>query len=285
MLSMATQTPRRLNQLERELPEGLLVDSGWLAARGYSTSLRSQYVAAGWLEHPARRVYRRRRGPLSWEQVALSLQLVLRQHLVVGGRTALNLQGYVHYVAPQAAEVHLYGPHHPPSWLNTLPLQERFIYHNSRALFASTLPEPELPALNSDGDLHAPHGGTLQAAALRTLPWGQWEWPLVVSGPERAVLELLYELPNRESFHQVDMLMESLTDLSPKRLQWLLGRCRSVKVKRLFFFFADRHAHTWRKRLDRDAVDLGRGKRMLVRGGRFLPDYQITVPKDLEGRS
>jgi hypothetical protein len=282
---MTTQRSRKLNQLEREFPEGLLVDSAWLEARGYSTSLRSQYAAAGWLEHPARRVYRRRRGPLTWEQVVLSLQLMLHQNVVVGGRTALDLQGHAHYLASRTAEVHLFGPHPPPSWLNTLPLQERFVYHNSRALFASTLPEPELPTLDSDGEVTVVNDGALQAAALRTLPWGQWEWPMVVSGPERALLELLDELPNQESFPQVDMVMEGLAELSPKRLQSLLSQCRSIKVKRLFFFFADRHAHTWRNRLDRHAVDLGKGKRMLVKGGRLVPCYQITVPKDLEDRS
>ena len=56
------------------------------------------------------------------------------------------------------------------------------------------------------------------------------------------MLELLDELPERETFHQVDMLMEGLTNLSPRRLQKLLADCRSVKVKRLFFFFADRHS-------------------------------------------
>jgi len=45
-------------------------------------------------------------------------------------------------------------------------------------------------------------------------PWGQWDWPLTLSSPERAVLELMDELPKRESFHQVDMLMEGLTSLN-----------------------------------------------------------------------
>jgi hypothetical protein len=58
-----------------------------------------------------------------------------------------------------------------------------------------------------------------------------------------------------------------------------------VKVKRLFFFFADRHRHAWLNVLDRDAVDLGRGKRMLVKGGKLDPAYLITVPGDLDGVS
>jgi hypothetical protein len=99
------------------------------------------------------------------------------------------------------------------------------------------------------------------------------------------MLELLDELPEHESFHQADMLMEGLANLSPRRLQGLLEACRSVKVKRLFFFFADRHRHAWLKKLDKSKVDLGSGKRMLVRGGKLDRTYQITVPEDLHGVS
>jgi hypothetical protein len=112
--------------------------------------------------------------------------------------------------------------------------------------------------------------------------WGQWDWPLALSTPERAILELLDELPKRESFHQADMLMQNLSNLSPRRLQKLLADCRSIKVKRLFLFFADQHQHAWLKRLDKTAIDLGEGKRMLVKGGKLDKTYQITVPENLD---
>jgi hypothetical protein len=278
---MSEQKAGKLKQLERLLPEGLLVDSSWLSARGYSTSLRTKYVASGWLEQPARRVYRRPRGQLSWQQVVISLQTLLGHRLAVGGRTALELQGYAHYLSQGSSEIHIHGPTKPPNWLATLPLEERFIYRNSVPLFRSDLEEVTFPPLVPD------HGGkqddrSVQDAGLRSLAWGQWDWPLTVSAPERAILELLDELPDHESFHQVDVLMEGLSDLAPRRLQKLLVRCRSVKVKRLFFFFADRHRHAWLKHVERAAIDLGSGKRMLVKEGKFDPAYQITVPKELD---
>jgi hypothetical protein len=79
------------------------------------------------------------------------------------------------------------------------------------------------------------------------------------------------------------MLMEGLSSLSPARLQPLLADCQNIKVKRLFLFFAERHNHAWLKHLDRAAIDLGRGKRMLVKGGRYDRTYMITVPGDLDG--
>jgi hypothetical protein len=38
----------------------------------------------------------------------------------------------------------------------------------------------------------------------------------------------------------------------------------------------------WLKRIDRAAVDLGKGKRMLVKGGKLERAYQITVPGNLD---
>ena len=92
---------------------------------------------------------------------------------------------------------------------------------------------------------------------------------------------MLDELPGRESFLQADALAEGLSDLSPHRLQILLEACVSVKVKRLFLFFADRHRHAWRSRLDLSRIDLGAGKRVLVKGGSLDRRYNITVPPEL----
>ena len=74
-----------------------------------------------------------------------------------------------------------------------------------------------------------------------------------------AILELLDEVPHHETFHQADMIIEGLANLSPRRLHPLLVDCRSVKVKRLFLWFAERHNHAWLKKLDRTRIDLGRG--------------------------
>jgi hypothetical protein len=185
--------------------------------------------------------------------------------LAVGGRTALEQLGYAHYLSAKVQEIHLYGPKRTPTWLTHLPLDVKFHWHNSLRLFpgdADAPPEPS-PVMFSAAGMHL---------------------PIRYSSKERAALELLDELPERESFHQVDALMEGLSDLSPRRLQTLLEACASVKVKRLFLFFADRHHHAWRSRLDVSRVDLGSGKRVLAKGGRLDPTYHITVPSDLEGQ-
>jgi Transcriptional regulator, AbiEi antitoxin, Type IV TA system/Transcriptional regulator, AbiEi antitoxin N-terminal domain len=272
---------RPLHRLERELPEGVLVDAAWLKGLGYSRQLLSHYVSAGWLSQPTRGVYRRPRGSLAWRQVVVSLQKFLDYPLVVGGRTALELQGYVHYLSHKETQVHLYGPKPPPGWLNNLKLGLRFKYHNDQKLFRKHLVVSELKKLAASGA----NAKDSLGRSLTELPSGQWDWTLILSTPERALLELLDELPKRETFHQVDMLMQGMTNLSPRRLQMLLADCKSVKVKRLFFFFADRHSHAWLKPLKNEKFDLGKGKRMLVKGGQLDHTYQITVPEDLNGLS
>ena len=278
---MLRPNQRPLNRLEGELPDGVLVNTAWLKEHGYSRQLLSYYVSAGWLDQPVRGVYRRPRGSPTWQQLVVSLQTFLDYPLAVGGRTALELQGYAHFLSHKESQVHLYGPKSPPGWLSNLRLGVLFKYHNDHRLFKNHPVAPEIKKLV---------GATASAKdslslSLTALPWGQWDWKLILSTPERALLELMDELPERETFHQVDMLMQGLANLSPRRLQRLLADCKSVKVKRLFFFFADRHAHAWLKPLKKQTFDLGSGKRMLAKGGRLDATYQITVPEDLNGLS
>lgn len=273
---------KKLNQLDEELPEGLLVDAAWLERRGYYGSLRRKYVVSGWLEQPARGVYWRPRGStLSWEQVVVSLQALLRLPVSVGGRTALEWQGYAHYLPQRQPAIHLYADDKLPRWLGKLPMDSAFINHNRMRFLPEIDDYSRRLVLEPDASLDATE--TALPGALRLAHWGSWDWPLVLSTPERAILELLDELPGNETFDHVDVLMEGLTTLSPRRLQPLLEQAKSVKVKRLFFFFADRHGHAWLKKIDKQAVDLGKGKRMLVRGGKLDRDYGITVPEEFLG--
>lgn len=198
-------------------------------------------------------------------------------------RTALELDGIAHYVASgEPREIHLYGDGQAPGWLNKLPIERPFVFHNARKLFRA---EPISEGLESLKRAMAGDGVSHLTAFHGSLTWmnfGDGDWPMVLSTRERAILELLDELPDKEAFHQADMLMEGLVNLSPERMSRLLRECRSVKVKRLFLWFAERHGHAWVARLDRKGIDLGSGKRMLVRGGKLDPKYQITVPENLD---
>ena len=274
---MDAQRSSRLNRMLLSLPEGFLADSAWLQAQGLTRSSIRDYVDRGWLERIGPRVYRRpsqlTKAPLRWDVVVLSLQQVMHKPVHVGGRTAVELSGYAHYVeAGDTSRVYLYGAG-LPSWLAKLPISVQF-ETRSLGLFA-----------NSNSGVEAKRYDMRSGEASGSLKdvesTSPWEWSLTMSVPERAILEMMDELPHRESFHQVDVVMEGLANLRPQLLGKLLRECKSVKVKRLFLWYADRHGHAFFKHLDLSAVDLGKGKRQLVPQGHFDSHYQITLPMEL----
>jgi hypothetical protein len=197
----------------------------------------------------------------------------MHKSLHVGGRTAVELSGYAHYVeAGETPQVYLYGLDFP-SWLAKLPISAQF-ETRSTGLFANSNTGVEARRY----DLRSGEASGSLKNAESTSPW---EWVLTMSVPERAILEMMDELPHHESFHQVDVVMEGLANLRPQLVGKLLRECRSVKVKRLFLWYADRHRHAWFKHLDQASVDLGKGKRQLVPQGHFDSHYQITLPMEL----
>ena len=279
---MGSQNQGKLNWLQRTLPEGLVVNAAWLEQHGVSRQLRRKYVMHGWLLSPARGVYRRpdpsaKAEFLTWQHLVISLNTLLSMPVAVGARTALELQGFSHYLAASGSrEAHLYSNEALPRWVSRLPVNTKFVFHKAGKL----LKNGSIPPYNSETD------ATISAPADSSLTrqqWGPSNWQLVLSTPERAILELLDEVPKRETFHQADVLMEGLRNLSPRRLQTLLGNCRSVKAKRLFLWFAERHSHAWLQKLDQSRIDLGKGKRMLVHGGKLDLKYNITVPENMNG--
>ncbi|PQA86233.1 MULTISPECIES: type IV toxin-antitoxin system AbiEi family antitoxin domain-containing protein [Hyphococcus] len=266
---MTQQRQERLKPLLDDLPPGYVADAAWLTARGIDRKSILQYEQRGWLEKLARGVYRRPdtnrdvSAADDWRRLVLSLQRVMGYDVHVGGRTALSLHGFEHYLrlGAEAPRVYLYGD--VPSWLARLPGADRF---ETRTLSLFSGSKTGVDGVD-DKKQSSPKQRRLN--------------DLVVSTPERAILEMLNELPVHESFHNVDAIFEGLANLRPRLLEALLQECRSVKVKRLFFVYADQHDHAWRKYLNPDDFDLGSGPRALVEGGRLHPRYAITIPPDL----
>ena len=258
----------RLKPLLDTVPPGFLVDTPWLKARSIDPKSIHDYVARGWLERVVRGVYRRPAplgtpdgGGESWAVLLLSLQRLMNYAVHVGGETALDLAGNAHYLSlGETRPVRFYGT--VPPWLKRVPTPAEIVVR-PRNLF--------------DDDQVGIEESDIAAGA----PVDVWRWRVQASSPERAILEALDELPRHASFNNLDKAFEGLVSLRPGPLTALLDACRSVKVRRLFFVFADRHGHAWRKHLDTSAIDLGSGPRALVEGGRFHPVYRISVPATL----
>ena len=169
---MGQQKQEKLNWLQHHLPEGLVVDAAWLERHGYSSALRSKYVAHGWLDPVARGVYRRPtaqlaappadRESLRWQHVVISLQTLLSCAVHVGGRTALELEGFAHYLPPAGPrEIHLYGAKAFPNWLTRPKLDTSFVFHNAGKLFEAeadraSAPQERTDRANTEADTESP---------------------------------------------------------------------------------------------------------------------------------
>lgn len=269
---MSEQNAGKLNRLLAELGDTRLVSSRWLRAHGYSNSLVARYVGSGWLVSPARGVYMRQGGRLQWDGVVHSLQAGEGMPLHVGGRFALTLQGYEHYLRlGDAGTITLYGPERPPGWLGKLPMQERFAF-----LGKGPFDLPPVPFAVEMSE---------SALAEQGLAWHRVSSGadgLACSTPERAMLELCDGVSYAALVYEADALMQAMTTLRPQRVGLMLRHCGSIKAKRLFLALAERHRHAWLAHVPLEGVDLGRGKRALVPGGRLHPTYQITLPGDLD---
>ena len=283
MLSMVEHFQSKLNVLQKLLPEGLLAPTAWLEARGYSRSLLAGYVKRGWLESPARGVYRRPGSSLDWKHVVATLQQQVvkdRQPLVhVGGLTALEHRGMAHYGRMgKHKPVLLYGPPGLPGWVRKVPLDERFVMRPD-AMFDSIRVWRD-----RQGRLVDEKGAVLDERALAErglmeVPYGRDEWRLLYASEERAMLEMVNDVPARETLDRADLVMQGLVGLRPDRVSRLLAACNSVKAKRLFLALAERHGHAWLKHLDWSAFHWGSGKRSLFAGAPMHPKYQISWPK------
>lgn len=276
---VSEQKRTSLNRLLPQLGTGRLVDTAWLQEQGVSRPSIHAYVQNGWLERVAPRVYRRPSGATSamqrWDAAILSAQELRPSTFYVGGASALDLLGRSHYLRLGGhPTIYLYDPDRTaPTWLMKLPLDAALTVR-TRPLFADTLLGLEWRRLElGTGRLGAP-----VPEPVREEPWDHF---LRVASEERAAIEMLDEVPATLGFDHADEIFQGLSNLRPRLVTQLLETCRSVRAKRLFLFYADRHAHAWVKHVDRGHIDLGKGKRQLAPGGRLDARYQITIPASL----
>ena len=271
---MTRQKNEKLKYVLENVPPGFLVDTPWLASRNIDRKLAHWYLKRGWLEPVAQGVYRRptmvgsnMSGKNEWKIVVASIQQLMGYDVHLGGRTALNVQGFRHYLAFSENEtIYMYGD--SPNWLKRVPTDQKFATR-SRSLFQ-----------HSDVGIDEKQGFEIDDEQEAVISFSEHRFSLIMSSPERAILEMLNEIPKNESFHMVDKLFEGLTNLRPNLLEELLQLCSSIKVKRYFFVFADRHRHAWRKYISTTGINLGSGPRFIFEGGRIHPEFKISVPAD-----
>lgn len=254
--------------LKALLPYGMLATKKWLAEQGLSAHAIDNAVKTETLLLLATGVYSQYSRSVSWEGVVASMQRMEKgdgasvPSVVVGGLSALSLSGLSQYLSlGSKSHIHLYAVGKLPAWLARLSLPVEFEGHSTSKLW------PE--SLLADKTFIKEHGWETE------LP------PVYFSCPEKAILELLVDLPDAVTFEHADELMQGLVNLSPRKLDLLLKACKSVKAKRLFFWLARRQAYPWFSKLNVEDYDLGSGKRVVAKGGKLDTGYLITVPSHM----
>lgn len=251
---MNGQTATKINKLLLRWPHGTVAVHAWLEKQGIYRQLADSYRRGSWIVSIGRGAFVRADDKVEWPGAVYAVQHQLGQRVHVGAKSALELQGAAHFIPMKRRTVWLLSErgHRLPAWL---------LKRDWGARIQVSAPELFKPD----------HGHGLEAIKI-----GDFE--ITVASRERAMLEVLHFVPQKQSFEEAALLMEGLTTLRHELLQQLLERCRSVKVKRLFLHLAEATGYPWFKRLEISKISLGAGKREIVKGGRFDPKYQITVP-------
>jgi Transcriptional regulator, AbiEi antitoxin, Type IV TA system/Transcriptional regulator, AbiEi antitoxin N-terminal domain len=254
---MSTSKGSKLNNLLVNWQPGSVYTATWLSQQGFSSSAIAGYCQSNWLRSISRGAFVKVGDNYDWSGGIWSVQHQLGLDIHPGAKTALELAGYGHFLPLERQSVMLFGATGVklPHWLQQQAEVWKLQYFTTN-LFAQ---EPLL--------------------GLTERRFGELD--LKISTPERASLEMLYLVPYTQSIEEAWLLMEGLVTLRPRLVQSLLVACNSIKVRRLFLYFAEQHQHPWFDRLDIKEIDLGVGNRSIVSGGRLDPKYHITVPTNL----
>ncbi len=227
------------------------MDLAMLDAQGVSAFLAAKYARSGWLKRLAQGVYAFAGDTLNRDQCLLFLQGQITC-LHVAGKTALAWQGVRHNLALRE-HLMLWGDDKRtklPEWfVNQFPASYR-----STTLFSSK-------AITSG--IGTPPG---LLDGVR------------VSVPERAVLEMLYEVGKSQDLEEAKNLFESVRGLRFEVMGELLSQCTSVKAVRLFLLWAKEtevlNVHALREKY---SLPVGSSSRWM---GRMADGTLLSLPND-----
>ncbi|MDR0757082.1 MAG: type IV toxin-antitoxin system AbiEi family antitoxin [Tannerella sp.] len=246
----------RINTLIQSLPRGTVLLPSWLLSQGYSYELQQCYRKGGWLKSIGKGAMLKSNDPFVLAGALSALQKFAQVNIHVGGRSALELQGVAHYLQINSHETTLFvnGNIKLPRWFTNNE------WDTKTRLFRLSLFDDETMGMADFKD---------------------GEQTMKISNLDRAIMECIALCPAQFPLSEAYELMEGLSGLRPAKVQQLLEKCKSVKVKRLFLYFAEKAEHGWFKYLDVKKIDLGAGNRSLTGSGVLIPKYKLILPEEL----
>ncbi len=255
---MNTENQSKINQLLSSQPAGTIMQSFWLKEQGYSLELQKRYRKSRWLEAIGTGALKRVNDKVSYEGAVYALQKQSKLSIHPAGKTALALLGLGHFIEFTSSNVVLFGSKNEnlPTWFKNYDWGTTINYHKTTFLPAEKF---------------------LQEREFNN-------FSIKISNAPRGIMECLYLVPDEQDLMECFHFMESMNNVRPGVVQDLLENCKSIKVKRLFLYLAEKVNHDWFKKLEIEKIDLGNGKRSIVRNGVYISKYKITVPSVLESK-
>lgn len=259
MTTMSGHFDGKIKKLQHLLSTNGVVTQQCLDLHGIYRQLSRKYVLSGWLERMGDGAFKRQGSKVSWEAILNAIQEQLALPVHIGAKSALEIKGGSHYLKlGRHFKIFLF------SYTTTCHLPKWFCDQDQKLSFM--LIKTNL----------FPEG--FEVGHTKEEIKG---FEVILSSKERAIFELLYLIPKYQTWGETDLIFENLVSLRPKEVQTLLENCSSIKVKRMFLFFAERHNHQWFKKLYLKKIDLGSGDRLVHKKGKLDKKYRITVPKSL----
>lgn len=235
---MRTTPSLLFRQLLPRVPRGAPLTTRWFGDQGLGAQQLARLAEGGWLTRLGRGVYLLPGDQLS-RDAALAWLAGEVPGLHVAGKTALAWRGVRHNLAVKERLV-LWGdrPVTLPPWFT--------------AAFASSYQATHL------FDAEMPSG-----LGVGPLPAGRPDLP--VSGPERAILELLSDVGKRQGLEEARHLVEAARSLRLDVLEELLLHLQRIKVARLAHLLAEDLDLPWRALARHASERLGGGKRWVAK--------------------
>ncbi len=264
-----------LNQILLSVPRGTVLTSSWLKSKGISYRLQSYYLKKGLLKSIGRGAYVQTNSITNIDDGlnAINNQLGINAHIGAYSALTHGFNNYTQFIKENKNTEIFISKNTPlPKWFTKLG---KYTLHKTNFL------NTEIAITNGNTYLHLGGIKITKNPNSYVKPFGVNIPSPKISEPERAILEAIYLTPNKATLKNAYQILELMTALRPQLLQQLLENCSSIKVKRLFLYMAEKIGHDWFNYLNLSKIDLGSGKRVISKGGKFDKKYNIVI-EDLD---
>ena len=210
---MNTQNETNLKHLLSNTPANIVLTSKYLAKSGFSHNLQKIYERSGWLTRLYDGAYVKLGEKIDINGALYAIQEQLGLSVHIGGTSALNEYYNIRHNISFNTKYQLIGTRGEklPKWFVSL--------YSKEIEFNRTTFLPDRFSLTEQK---------------------KGNFSVKIPTPERAILEMLYLVPQKITLNEAYQIIETIAIAKPKEFQSLLEQCSSIKVKRLFLYIAEK---------------------------------------------